>query len=70
MGVPPTKNATVPPGATGEKLTPASVAVYVTDVFNAEGLAGAAVKLIVGLTFAIVYGSAAEVAVMKFESPE
>ena len=70
MGVPPTENATIPLGATGEKLTPARVAVNVSDVFNGDGLAGAAVKLIVGFTFVIVYVWAAEAAVLKFESPE
>ena len=56
IGVPPTKNATVPPGATGVKVTPARVAFNVTGVFNAEGLAGvgAGVRLMVGLSFVIV----------------
>jgi hypothetical protein len=73
MAVPFAEKLTVPPGATGVKATPARVAVKVTDVFKADGLAGegAGVRVIVGLSFVIVYGSAAAVvAVLKFASPE
>ena len=56
MAVPFAEKLTVPPGATGVKATPVIVAVRVTDVFKADGLAGegAGVKLMVGLSLVMV----------------
>lgn len=62
----------VPVGVIGVRV-PVSDAVKVTTVFSALGLAGAggvAAKLTVVDSAVIVYGRAAEVAVLKFVSPE
>lgn len=70
--VPLSAKVIVPLGTTGVREVPTKVAVNVTLVFSAEGLAGegGGEKLMVGCKAVIVYGSAAEVAVLKFESPE
>jgi hypothetical protein len=44
----------VPEGMTGVKVTPVSVAVKVTFVFNGEGLAGAGVRFTVGCSEVMV----------------
>jgi hypothetical protein len=56
MAVPFAEKLTVPPGATGVKATPARVAVKVTDVFKADGLAGegAGVRVTAGLSLVMV----------------
>jgi hypothetical protein len=68
IAVPPAEKATVPPGAMGEKATPPSVAVKVTEALTAELPVGA-VTVTVGSSFVTVWSSAGEFAELKFASP-
>ncbi len=68
--VPLSAKVIAPVGTTGVRAAPVSEAVNVTLVFTEEGLAGEGVTATVGVNAVIVYGNDAEVAVLKFESPE
>jgi hypothetical protein len=67
MAIPLAVKPTVPAGTLGENVCPAcgvSVAVNVTEVFNAPVPGGLSVTVTVGVSGVTVYGKDAEVAVL------